>query len=174
VLTQPSVRFAVESARDVVVLAWPEQAADRERLERRNIPRLWLVEPGAEPPVAETCLEDWLRLPADDADVRARLVSLARRAEHHPPRPTLDEHGELGYRDLIAYLSPAEQLLARVLVDRFGSAVPESELLAATGDRDGNEQTLRVHVSRLRRRVAPMGLTVVSIRSYGYAMRADA
>jgi len=159
-------------ARDVVVLSWPEQSAERDRLERQNVPRLWLVERGAEPPVADTCLEDWLRLPADDADVRARLAALSHRAAHHPPRPSLDEHGELAFRDAIVYLSPAEQFLAKPLVEHFGSAVAEPDLVRAAGD-ETSDQTLRVHVSRLRRRVAPMGLTVVSVRGYGYALRAD-
>src|SRR3974390_2381359 len=115
--------------RDVVVVSWPEQAYERDRLDSSATPRLWLVEPGSEPPVCESCLEDWLRLPADDADVRARINSLTHRAGQHPSRPTLDEHGQLSQRGAIVFLSPVEQRLAAPLVTRFDEAVPEADLM---------------------------------------------
>ena len=174
-MTQPTAKLVYGSmSRDVVVLSWPDQAAEQERLEHAGIPRLWLVEPGIEPPVSDCCLEDWLRLPADDADVRARLVSLARRAMHHPAQPSLDEHGQLSHHGVTVFLSPVEQHLAEPLVQHFGEAVADDDLIrAAWLDEGGNEQTLRVHVSRLRRRLAPVGLTITSIRGFGYLLRAS-
>ena len=89
-LTQPTADLFYESARrDVVVLSWPAQTEEREGLERKGVPRLWLVEAGVDPPVGDSCIEDWLRMPAEDADVRARLASLAARAAH-PVGPPLD------------------------------------------------------------------------------------
>ena len=174
-LTQPTATSVCERTnRDVVVLSWPDQAPQRERLERGHVPRLWLVEPGFDPPVGDSCLEDWIRLPADDADVRARLTSLAQRAEHHPLRPTLDAYGQLTHNGAVVILSPVEQHLAGSLIAHFGDAVTEDDLITSAWDEGGSEQTLRVHMSRLRRRIAPIGLTITSIRAYGYVMRNEA
>lgn len=161
-------------SRDVVVVSWPEQARERERLDRAGTPRLWLVEPGADPPIGQSCLDDWLRLPADDAELRARLVSLELRAAHHPSRPTLDEHGQLTHRGAVIVLSPVEQHVAAPLIARFGDAVAEEDLIRSAGFDGGNAHTLRVCMSRLRHRLAPIGLTVGNIRAYGYVMRVAA
>ena len=128
------------------------------------------VDAAATPPIATSCLEDWIRLPADDADLRARLASLSHHAAHHPTRPELNEHGMLTHRGVVVRLSPVEQRLARPLIADFGEAVSEADMLGA-GCLDGcNEQNLRVHVSRLRRRVAPIGLCITRIRGYGYVL----
>jgi hypothetical protein len=171
-LTQSSAKLVCESiSRNIVIVSWPDQAHDRERLERQGAPRLWLVEPGVDPPIGESCLEDWLRLPADDADVRARLISLARRAEHHPSLPTIDDHGQLARNGAVVILSPLEHQIAAPLIEHFGDPVADDVLIASAWDRGGSEDTLRVHVSRLRRRLAPVGLKIVSVRAFGYVMR---
>ena len=172
-MTQPTAKLVCEStSRDVVVLSWPDQEPERARLERDGTPRLWFVERGIDPPTGDSCLEDWLRLPAEEADVRARLVSLAGRAAHHPSRPTLDAHGQLIRNGAVVILSPLEQQIATPLIENFGRAVAENDLIAAAWHEGGSDDTLRVHVSRLRRRLAPIGLTIKSIRAYGYVMRA--
>jgi two-component system OmpR family response regulator len=160
-------------SRDVVVLSWPEQAEARDRLDRTSVPRLWLVDAEADPPIATSCIEDWIRLPADDADLRARLVSLAHHAAHHPTRPSLDRHGLLTHRGVVVHLSRVEQLLARPLIADFGEAVSEEQLLGSPYFDDCKEQTLRVHISRLRRRLTPIGLRITSIRGYGYVLSPD-
>ncbi len=152
------------------MLVWPDQADRRGHLERVGIPRLWLVDPGIDPPIGESCLEDWLRLPADDADVRARLTSLASRAAHHPSRPRVDTHGRLVHREGVVHLSPVEHQLAALLIERFDSSVSNEELIRAAR-LEGSECSLRVHVSRLRHRLAPLGLAITSIYGYGYVMR---
>jgi Transcriptional regulatory protein, C terminal len=171
-LTEPIAKLVYASlSRDVVVLSWPDQVDERERLDRLGLPHLWLVEPGADPPVAESCLEDWVRLPAGDLDVRSRLLSLTQRAVHHPSRPSVDEHGQLSHHGAVVLVSPLEQQLVAPLIANFGNAVSEDELIHAAWDEGGNGQTLRVHMSRLRHRLEPVGLTVTSIRGYGYVMR---
>jgi two-component system OmpR family response regulator len=172
--TAPTARLVLESmGHDVVVLSWPKQAGERERLSRCGIPTLWLVERGVDPPAGSSCLEDWVRLPADDADLRTRLASLAGRAAHHPSVPGLDTHGQLTHHEMVVILSPVEQRIATLLIENFGDAVAEKELIGAAWHEGGSEDTLRVHISRLRRRLAPIGLTITSIRSYGYVMRND-
>ena len=157
-------------SRDVVVLRWPEQGAERDRLEQLSVPRLLIVEVGVEPPDSESCLEDWLRLPAEDCDVRARLRSLSRRAAQHPMVPALDDFGQLSHRGAGVFLSPVDQRVAEVLVESFGTAVRDSDLAARAWPAGSSEQTLRVHISRLRRRIAALGLTITSVRNVGYVM----
>src|SRR5437763_3254886 len=63
-------------ARDVAVLHWPEEAPEAARLAAAGLPRLLLVDAGNDPPESDDCQEDWVRLPADDRDVAARLRAL--------------------------------------------------------------------------------------------------
>ena len=153
---------------DVAVLRWPEEADEAERLDRQGVPRLLLVTPGATLPTSGSCLEDWLVLPATDAEVEARLVNLSRRAEHHPRPPTIDGFGQLTYRGRSRFLSPVEQRLAQTLIDRFGEIVSEEQLRTQVWSDGATEQRLRVHVSRLRRRLLPIDLTIKCVRNTGY------
>jgi Transcriptional regulatory protein, C terminal len=157
-------------SRDVVVLRWPEQGAERDRLERLGVPRLLIVEAGVAPPASDSCFEDWLRLPADDCDVRARLLSLSQRAAHHPTVPVLDDFGQISYRGASVFLSPVDQRLAEALVEAFGTAVRDASLIDRAWPSGSSEPTLRVHISRLRRRVSQLGLTITSVRNVGYVM----
>jgi DNA-binding winged helix-turn-helix (wHTH) protein len=159
---------------DVAVLRWPEEADEAARLDRQGSPRLLLVEYGAIPPTSGSCLEDWLVLPASDAEVEARLVNLARRAEHHPRPPTIDAFGQLTYRGRSRFLSPVEQRLAQTLIDSFGAIVGERELRKKVWSDEATEQRLRVHVSRLRRRLLPIDLTIKCVRNAGYLITGSA
>src|SRR5205823_11166263 len=94
---------------------------------------------------------------------------LARRAAHHPSRPHLDDVGQLTHRGARLFLSPLDQRIVRVLLARYQDVVMEDELLAAWPE-GGHNGTLRVHLSRLRRRLKPLGLTITSIRTVGYTL----
>jgi hypothetical protein len=155
---------------DVVVLRWPEQALDVDRLDALGIPRLLLVDPGASPPQTSSCLQDWIRLPADDADVRARIENLSRRPSWHPSLPRVDDVGQLSYRGLALFLSPLDERLARVLIEHFGELVPEEALLEHGWPRGTTVQAARTQVSRMRRRIAPLGLCITRARGNGYVM----
>jgi hypothetical protein len=172
--TQRAVAPSIDARRalpggDVIILRWPEQRDEVERLEEQHVPRLLLVDPDVAPPDSDSCLEDWVRLPAEDSDVRARLMSLARRAAHHPSRPHLDDLGQLTHRGARLFLSPLDQRIVRVLLERYQDVVLEDDLLAAWPE-GGANGTLRVHLSRLRRRLEPLGLTITSVRTIGYSL----
>src|SRR5262249_5902589 len=156
---------------DVCILRWPEQSDDVERLEQLGVPRLLLVEAGDPPPSGTSCLEDWVRLPAHDADVRARLAALAARAARHPRVPALDEHGQLSYRGASVFLSPVEQSLVQILLASFGHGVAAAQLLGSAWADESTLGALRVHMFRIRGRIAPLGLTITNIRGFGYVMR---
>jgi two-component system, OmpR family, response regulator len=160
---------------DVALVRWPSQGDDVERLRAADRPRLLLVEPGARPPVATTCREDWVRLPADEGDVAARVDGVRRRAvAHGDPGPVLDEHGVLRHRGRWTALPPVEARLAAALVARRGTVVSR-DVLARAGWPAGapGRNALDVHVLRLRRRLPPLGLVIRTVRSRGYLLEAS-
>jgi hypothetical protein len=161
------------ATKDVVILRWPEQADRIDDLERLGVPRLLLVEKDSPPPPSTSCIEDWLRLPVDDDSLRARLVALAAHARRHPMVPSLDEHGQLSHRGETVFLSLTDQRIAQLLIENFGHVVSEETLLDQARPEARNDQTLRVNVSRLRRRIAPLGLAITCVRGHGYLIQQE-
>jgi len=160
------------SQRDVAVLHWPAQSDEAEALAAEGRPRLLLVAPDADPPLAHDALCEWVRLPADERDVAARILLLTRRVDPPPERPRVDANGRLLFRNAWVALSPTEARLASVLAENFEQVVPESEL-GRRGWPAGPWQTsaLRVHLTRLRQRLAPLGLEVRGIRLQGFILQ---
>ncbi|HUQ40512.1 MAG TPA: winged helix-turn-helix domain-containing protein [Acidimicrobiales bacterium] len=154
----------------VAVLRWPEERASVERLRASGTPRLLLVAPDAEAPVATDCDEDWIRLPAVDDDVRARTNALAAKAARHSPRPEVKGDGRLAYRGRWVALSQTEEAIARLLADQLGEVVGRDVLATDWGTRPPSANAMRVHITRLRRRVGPLGLVVRSVHGRGYVM----
>ncbi len=117
-------------------------------------------------------LEDWVRLPADQAEMRARLATLSSRANTDQPVPAVDGDGLLHYRNRWVALSPVEQALAAALAERFGAVVGR-DVLARRAWPDGvpTRNALDVHVLRFRRRIAQLGLELRTVRSRGYLLQ---
>jgi DNA-binding response OmpR family regulator len=162
---------------DVVLVRWPDEAERRGRLRAEGVPRLLLVADAHPPPHADDCLEDWIRVPADDADVRHRIDGLATRFAHHLADggdvPDLDPDGVLRFQSSWVSLPPVEARLTRALLDRYGAVVGR-EALGRAGWPDGSpgRNALDVHVLRLRRRLATVGLSIKTVRSRGYLLEA--
>ncbi len=157
---------------DVVLLRWPAESGRRDDLAEIGHARLLLVEDGATPPEPADCLEDWIRVPAPELDLRARLVALeARAARHAPATPTLDGDGVLRFGSGWVSLPPVEARLTEALIDRFGAVVGRDSL-ARAGWPEGSagRNALDVHVLRLRRRLTAVGLVIKTVRSRGYLM----
>ncbi len=161
---------------DVVLVRWPDDGDRRELLATDGIPRLLLLRDGVDPPPAPDCLEDWVRVPADEHEVRCRVDALHRRAQHHQTdRPLLDEHGVLRYSGRWVSLPPVEARLTTAMLDRFGSVVSREALTKAgwpTGT--GGRNALDVHVLRLRRRLDGVGLAIRTVRARGYLLEVGA
>ncbi|MEO6122011.1 MAG: helix-turn-helix domain-containing protein [Acidimicrobiales bacterium] len=157
---------------DVTVLRWPSEDDRRTALAAVRAPRILLVEGSAPPPDALDCLEDWVRVPASDDEMRARVATLVRRAsEHVAAVPVLDDDGVLRVGSTWVSLPPVESRLATALLDRFGAVVSRDSLGRAgwpTGAPGRN--ALDVHMLRLRRRVAPVALAIRTVRSRGYLL----
>ena len=160
---------------EVALVHWPAEEDRREELRRAGQPRLLLVERGA-PPIPSDELEDWIRLPAEDIDLRVRVEALRRRTDAAGDAvPQLDDDGVLRVGDRWVSLPPVEARLTGALLDRFG-AVVSRESLARSGWPGGSpgRNALDVHVLRLRRRLSPLRLAIRTVRSRGYLLeRAD-
>lgn len=157
---------------DVVVLRWPEEREEVERLAGLGVPRLLLLASTADPPEADDVLQDWVRLPGDERDVRARLFGLRRRAAAREVPPVVDNHGRLVFRRSWVQLSPIEERLACGLLERLEDVVPEEKLLRR-GWPSGHPRSnaLRVHLHRLRRRIQPLGLEIRGVRNEGWVLQ---
>ena len=154
------------------MVRWPAEADRRAYLAERNLPRLLLLEDSVDPPEVLDCLEDWVRLPASEADVGARMQGLlARGRTHRRDVPEVDVHGVVRYRDGWVALPPVEARLAEALVLRFCAVVGRDTLRRSVwpGSSPGRN-VLDVHVLRLRRRLAPLALAIRTVRSRGYML----
>jgi DNA-binding response OmpR family regulator len=160
---------------DVTLVRWPAEGERRERLRREQRPRLLLVEGDALVPEADDPLEDWIRLPAPEADVELRARTLGSRSrELLAAVPALDADGVLRVGGLWVALPPVEARLAEALLGRLG-AVVSREALGRAGWPEGapGRNALDVHVLRLRRRLEPVGLAIRTVRSRGYLLERD-
>ncbi len=160
------------TAREVELVHWPAGDDRRHELRQQRVARLLLVEAGAPPPVVLDPEEDWVRIPAPETDIQARLDGLTRRlSPPQPTPPTLDDDGLLHIGEQWVSLPPVEARLAAALLERFRLVVSRDGLSRAgwpTGAPGRN--ALDVHVLRLRRRVARLGLAIRTVRSRGYLL----
>ena len=160
----------------VVLVPWPTERARLDRLRAEGRPRLLLVEEDQAPPLPSDELEDWIRVPASELDVRRRVDCLMMRVESRTPTlPVLDEDGLLRVDGAWVAIPPVEARLLASLIDRFG-AVVSRDVLGRAGWPAGAPQrnALDVHILRLRRRVEPLGLAVRTVRSRGYLLERTA
>ncbi|MEW6471786.1 MAG: winged helix-turn-helix domain-containing protein [Actinomycetota bacterium] len=139
-----------------------------------RIPRLLVVEAGAEPPVGADCCQDWMWKDGGEAELRLRLRQLALRAlDHGRCRPYLDPLGILhvGLRSIP--LPPKEQALVSVLLERFNEAVRRVDLVrAAWPDGINSDNTLAQRLSKLRSRLSWVGLEIILLPGNRYSLRA--
>lgn len=153
------------------MLRWPSEQDRRDELRRSGQPRLLLVEEGV-PPLPVDDLEDWIRVPAADVDLRARLEGLRLRgAAGASTLPELDADGVLRLDGQWVSLPPVEARLTAALLDRYGAVVSRDNL-AQAGWPDGapGRNALDVHMLRLRRRLSTVALAIRTVRSRGYLL----
>lgn len=157
---------------DVVLVRWPAEGDRRERLEVDRVPRLLLVDPEAPPPRVTDEFEDWVRMPADDRDVRARVDALVRRSAL--TLPSVDADGVVRFSGEWVAVPPLEARILGPLVDRF-EAVVSREVVTKAAWPDGapGRNALDVHMLRLRRRLATVGLAIRTIRSRGFLLESE-
>lgn len=123
---------------------------------------------------APTCidaLEDWVRLPTDKEDARARARTLLARARL-AGRPVVTRQNVLRMSDRSLPLSPLEASLMRQLATSYAEVVTRDDL-AAVGwpdDVQRGRKNLDLQILRLRRRIKPLGLVIRTVWGRGYLL----
>jgi len=161
---------------DVVLVRWPSDEEALERARHASVPRLLLVEGGYPPPAIADELEDWIRVPADEVDLHARVETLDRRVRARSVvAPDLDDDGVLRFGEAWVSLPPVEARLTEALLARYG-AVVSRDALGRAGWPEGvpGRNALDVHVLRLRRRIGRLGLAIRTVRARGYLLEPGA
>ena len=179
-VTEPGLGFRFESPEDAEQgrgrwlrsspSAGPKSATKRPGLATAGVAVLYLVDADDEPPVPTGCLEDWVRIPGEERDLRARLAALELRAELHHSPPFVDDDDRLHHGGSVVALSSIEARLATVLTARLGTAVSDESLLEAV--QNGGElsaASLRVEMGRLRSRLRTLHLAIRRTR-HGYVL----
>jgi two-component system, OmpR family, response regulator len=153
---------------DVVVLGWPTTHELVDPGDERA--RLYVVAEGAAPPATWTVYEDWLRAPVDVEELEARRWTLRRRVAAARPID-VDEFGVVRRGTRWVALSELEATLFAPLLDQERRVVGRKALAAAApwGADDGR-RLLDATISRLRRRLRPLGITIHTVRSSGYLL----
>jgi two-component system OmpR family response regulator len=162
---------STHGGKSVEVLRWPEEGDRLEELRAAGTPRLLVVGPDDDPVMPSDDLEDWVRMPVDDRDIRTRLQRLRHRVDSVGRPPSLDDYGRLTFRERWVVLSTMEERLARPLVESFGRVVHYENLLrCGWPDEDKSRSVLRPRISGLRRRIEPLGLRLRSVRDLGHVL----
>ena len=97
----------------------------------------------------------------------------AKTADHCLPR--VDQCGVIHYRSRSAAVSPAETELLNLLVVLFGELVPRETLRDRLSEQPGrcSRNALDLHIMRIRRRIAPLGLVIHTAWGRGYTLAVD-
>jgi hypothetical protein len=163
--------LTVDQRHDVTLLRWPEDVERADRVLEQ--PTLWLLSADAPPPDDWDALTDWIRLPADPRDVRARVDVLLRKARAIPP-PEVDQYGVLRNAGRSVNLSPIEARMIEAFLAQPGTVLTRPQLGAAGWtDRAPNLRSVDSYVKSLRRRIAPLDLSIETVRRHGYMLHVE-
>ncbi|MBI5257072.1 MAG: response regulator transcription factor [Burkholderiales bacterium] len=125
--------------------------------------------------------DDYLTKPFDLAELVARLRALKRRADGRIDEVlrigelTLDlATRELTHRGERVRMSPREIALTQLLMQRAGRLVPKESIIGtlSSWEADFSENSVEVYVHRLRKRFAALGVTIKTVRGFGYVLEA--
>ena len=127
--------------------------------------------------------DDYLPKPFDLDELEARIRALHRRRASGSPAPAGGsigglqwdrESGVVYWRDEILELAPREAALLQALLARPGHAVPKERLfeLVFPGETEVQYEAIEVVVYRLRKKLAPTGVKLVTLRGLGYLLKA--
>jgi DNA-binding winged helix-turn-helix (wHTH) protein len=112
------------------------------------------------------------RVPDDPSDPVVAAAFSPEWLDHHADAPVIDDDGLLRFGGRWVALSPVQTRVAGVLLDRFddGVATYDELRVAAWGTTSRSPHALATLVKRLRRRIDPIGLGVITVRRHGYQL----
>ena len=159
----------------IALLRWPAEAERRAELAADDRPRLLLLHPDSYPPASWGVLEDWVRLPAEPAEIEARIATLMHRLPSARPVPLLDADGVLRVGARWVALPPVEARLVAALLARPEAVVSRERLLATGWPHDpeagrANGQILDGRIKLLRRRLVDVGMEIHTVRGVGFVL----
>lgn len=157
---------------DVPLIRWPSEADRRAELADAGRPRLLVLDPDVAPPLVWDDLEDWVRTPADPIEVQTRMATLADRAAAvSRGTPMVDGDGIVRWRGAWVALPPIEARLFAAMAERHGEVVRRERMIeSAWPDGVESDRTLDGRIKHLRRRLAPLGLKVRTVRGVGFLL----
>jgi two-component system, OmpR family, response regulator len=132
---------------------------------------LLVVEGGAQPPISNDPVEDWVRPPVSRDDLEARVKALQHRFDSRRV-PTIDSTGTLSFGCHSIVISTTQTELMRLLIERFGKVVYRIELVQCLAMRTPklSRNSLDLHIMRLRRRLLPIDLSIRTVWGRGYML----
>ncbi len=128
--------------------------------------------------------DDYLAKPFDLDELEARLRALQRRSMSNPRADEAQVLGALRYEkeSAVIYawgqpleLTPRERALMQALLARPGHAVAKERLftLVFPGETEVQYEAVEVVVYRLRKKLAGMGVALMTLRGLGYLLKAE-
>ncbi|MEO3978309.1 winged helix-turn-helix domain-containing protein [Streptomyces sp. CAU 1734] len=143
----------------------------RSHCEKEGVACLLIVEGSAQAPVCTDPREDWVRTPVSRTDLQARVSALRNRV-YGRRTPVLDSTGTLHFDARSVTVSTAQTELMELFVARFGEVVYRNELEQRLAGRAPHptRNSLDLHIMRLRRRLAGMGLSIRTAWGRGYVL----
>jgi two-component system OmpR family response regulator len=123
--------------------------------------------------------DDYLAKPFDLAELEARVRALTRRGM--AGSPTLVQHGSLRYDQIGRTaslngapidLSARELSLLEVFLQRAGRLVSKDQLVSHLCEwgEEVSPNAIEVYVHRLRKKLEPGGIRIVTVRGIGYSL----
>jgi two-component system OmpR family response regulator/two-component system response regulator TctD len=124
--------------------------------------------------------DDYMVKPFALPELEARIRALVRRGSGNPTGVAV---GELRFdpiervarhRDELLELSARELALLEILITRSGRVVSKEQLverLCGWGDDEVSTNAIEVYVHRLRKKLEPCGVNIVTVRGLGYCLK---
>lgn len=150
---------------------WPIEAGILSECRRDKTPCLLVVEGKAKAPICTEPWEDWIRTPAPQQDIEARVKSLIQRT-HGSMIPIVDSTGVLHFGKDSIPISSSQVSLMDQFIAHFEELVYRAELeqCALQQSKGITRNALDLQIMRLRRRISAIGLDLTTVWGRGYIL----